>query len=46
MTQMFLNAGYRATDWSLNLSKWDVGKVTKHTNFGDATKVRPPTWVN
>lgn len=46
MTQMFFNAGNSATDWSLNLSKWNVSKVTKHTSFSDTPKVRPPTWVN
>lgn len=46
MTQMFFNAGNSATDWSLNLSKWNVSKVTKHTSFSDTPKVTSPTWVN
>jgi hypothetical protein len=47
MSYMFDTAGYNAA-WSLNLSEWEVGKVTAYEYFNKdvESKVIPPVWVN
>ena len=47
MSNMFDSAGYKAL-WSLNLSEWEVDKVTNYENFNKdvESKVIPPVWVN
>lgn len=44
---MFYKAGYNAS-YSLDLSGWDVSKVTAYDQFnnGVSTKVVSPVWVN
>ena len=44
---MFRYAGNHAT-YLLNLSSWNVNKVTSYTNFnyGVTGKVTAPKWVN
>ena len=46
MNNMFYYAGYNASNWSLDLSSWNVDKVTSHGNFNTyvTTKVTPPIW--
>ena len=48
MTLMFENTGYKSSVFKLDCSKWNVDKVTNHTNFnyGVTDKVTSPTWVN
>lgn len=45
MDAMFYRAGLNAA-YSLNLSGWNVSKVTRHNNFnyGVESKVTPPKW--
>lgn len=47
MFEMFINAGYNA-DWYMDLSGWNVSKVTTHTYFnsGIGSKIGEPHWVN
>ena len=47
MSYMFTGAGYKAT-YSLDLSSWNVNKVTSYTGFNTAvtSKVTAPIWVN
>ena len=47
MYKTFNTTGCRAT-WSLNLSKWDVRKVTSNTGFRtyNESRIIEPNWVN
>lgn len=46
MYEMFINAGYKA-EWYMNLSGWNVSKVTSHDYFdsGIDRKIGDPHWV-
>ena len=48
MSYMFVNAGKNAPNFKLDCSAWNVGRVTKHSEFnqGVTTKVTPPKWKN
>ena len=46
MNRMFYCAGYKATTYgALDLSGWNVAKVTDYTSFKTATWITEPTWV-
>lgn len=47
LSRMFYLTGVHAT-WSLNLSKWNVKNVTKHTSFcnQNESRITQPKWVN
>ena len=45
MKLMFINVGLYA-NWSMNLSNWDVSKVTDYTDFSNNSNLIQPTWVN
>ena len=48
MKEMFYETGYTATNWSQDLSNWNVDKVTTYTDFNlnVENKITAPTWVN
>ena len=48
MFEMFAGAAYNASNWSLNLSGWNVDKVTVYDGFnsGVESKLTAPIWVN
>jgi len=48
MDYVFSYTGNSQNNWSLNLSGWNVNKVTSHTGFnvGRESKVTAPTWVS
>ena len=48
MSYTFYNTGYNVSSFSMDVSNWDVSKVTSYSffNVGVTTKVVSPMWVN
>ena len=45
MSSMFYNAGYNATDFSIDISNWDVSNVTDMSNMFYANGYNATTWT-